>query len=47
MLERERRPREAAQHYREVTRLWRDADPELRPWVATAEQRLAQLPQAR
>ncbi|CAN5655480.1 hypothetical protein BH23GEM5_BH23GEM5_23350 [soil metagenome] len=47
MLERERRPREAAEHYREVTRLWWDADPELRPWVATAEQRLAQLARAR
>ena len=43
ILERNGRTREAAAHYREFVRLWRNADPELQPHVRTAEQRLARL----
>jgi len=34
---------EAAGSYRELTRLWKDADPELQPRVAAAEARLSAL----
>lgn len=36
-------PDEAARHYRRVIELWKDCDPELRPMVERAEQRLARL----
>ena len=34
---------EARRHYDQFLRLWRDCDPDLRPFVEEAEQRLAEL----
>lgn len=43
MYERRGQAREAARHYARFIELWKDADPDLRPAVVNAEQRLVRL----
>ena len=43
LYERRGQARQAAAHYARFVELWKDADPELRPAVVSAEQRLARL----